>query len=285
MVSFNLAFDILRWEEKEIIKEAKNRGIDINLINVKSTFFKLDEKSKGILSNETILQRCVSSMRRIYSAAIFEYEGAKVINSFNTCLISSNKLLTNLILLKNGIPAPFAYASFSEEACLESSLKLGFPLVFKPVVGSWGRLVLKVKDVDELKNLLEYRNYLNSMYKEIYFLQEFVNKPQRDIRCIVVGDEVVASIYRYQAGSDFRTNVAIGGKVAEAKLSASQVENILKAKESVQGEIIGIDAMEKGDEILINEINSSVEFGGAYQVYGKKIVEAIVDYMIKVAKK
>jgi Lysine biosynthesis enzyme LysX len=285
VATFSLVYDVLRWEEKEIIKEAKQKGVAVDLINIKKIYFKIDPSLENKFLNELILQRCASSIRRIYSTAILEQGGAKVVNSFNTCLISSNKLLTNLALLKKGLPTPLAYASFSEEACLESSTHLNYPLVFKPVVGSWGRLVLRVKDSEELKNLLEYRNYINSMYKEIYYLQEFINKPSRDIRCIIVGDEVVALTYRYQAEKDFRTNVAIGGKVSEAKLNEEQIELFFKAKEAVEGEIVGIDAMEKQDQILIHEVNSSVEFKGAYQVFGRKIVEKIVDYMVKLAKK
>ena len=123
------------------------------------------------------------------------------------------------------------------------------------------------------------------MYKEVFYIQEYVEKPCRDIRCIVVGDEIVATIYRYQANDDFRTNVALGGKVEEARLSDGQKEIFFKVKEAIGGEILGIDAMEKKDQILINEINSSVEFGGAAKVAGKKIVESILNYIVKKGKR
>jgi len=285
VVSFSLVYDILRWEEKEILNEAKKREINLNTLEIKNVNFKLDKNVEKSLKEEIFLQRCTSSTRRLFSTAILEYAGGQVINNFQTNLISSNKLLTNIILLKNRIPAPLSYVSFSEDSCIKSSEILGFPLVFKPIVGSWGRFVHKIRDQYELKNILEYRSFLNSMYKEVFYIQEYVEKPCRDIRCIVVGDEIVATIYRYQANDDFRTNVALGGKVEEARLSDVQKEIFFKVKEAIGGEILGIDAMEKKDQILINEINSSVEFGGAAKVAGKKIVESILNYIVKKGKR
>jgi len=161
----------------------------------------------------------------------------------------------------------------------------GYPAVLKPVVGSWGRGVFPIRDEETANTLVEVREENGSAFSRIYYIQEMVDRPPRDLRCIVVGDTVVTAIYRYSPGNEWRTNVARGGKAERATIT-SELENIvLRAAKSVGGGVLGVDLMEdKKRGLLVHEINNTVEFRGAHDVSEVDIADAILDYSIKIAK-
>ena len=113
-----------------------------------------------------------------------------------------------------------------------------------------------------------------------------VKRPARDLRCIVVGDEIVGAIYRYSAQNEWRTNVARGGK-AEAAPITNELEDIaLRAARAVGGGVLGVDLMEDEKRgLLVHEVNNTVEFRGASNVCQADIAGAIIDYALLIAKK
>ncbi|MEM3833436.1 MAG: lysine biosynthesis protein LysX [Thermoprotei archaeon] len=285
MARLIILYDRVRWEEKQIAEEAKALGAAVTMIDVRSlpleiTSNIIKEKFDGI-----VLQRCISHTRGIYYTAILEEHSVNVINSFFTTMITSNKLFTTLKLIKNNVPTPRTGVAFSYDAALRIASDIGYPVVIKPILGSWGRLVNKARDQDELSSLLEARELLPDPLYQVYYLQEYIKRPSRDIRSIVVGDEIVAVTYRYQPENDWRTNVARGGTVEKAYLSKDEREIILRAAMAVGGGILGIDAMESNKGILVHEINGTVEFRGAASVWGNIIPRSIAEYAIKIAKK
>jgi len=285
LVRLAILYDRIRWEEKQIAEEAKTLGAQVMMIDVRS--LPLEITSNIIKENfgDIVLQRCISHTRGLHYTAILEEHGIKIINTFMTTLITSNKLLTTLKLIKNQVPTPRTAVALSHESALKIAENIGYPVVIKPIIGSWGRLVNKARDKDELSSLIEAREMLSDPLYQVYYIQEFVKRPPRDIRSIVVGDEIVAITYRYQPDNDWRTNVARGGRVEKAQLSENQKEIILRAAKAVGGGVLGIDAMENNENLLIHEINGTVEFKGASSVWGTIIPRSIAEYAIKVAKK
>ncbi|MGB9728313.1 MAG: lysine biosynthesis protein LysX [Thermoprotei archaeon] len=279
-----ILYDRIRWEEKQIAEEAKALGATVTMIDVRSLPLEITSNSIKKEFDGVVLQRCVSHTRGIYYTAILEEHNVNVINSFFTTMITSNKLLTTLKLVKNNIPTPKTGVAFSYDAALKIAKDIGYPVVIKPILGSWGRLVNKARDQDELSSLLEARELFSDPLYQVYYLQEYVKRPPRDIRSIVVGDEIIAITYRYQPENDWRTNVARGGIVDKAYLSDDEHEIILRAAKTVGGGILGIDAMESDRGILIHEINGTVEFRGAASVWGNIIPRSIAEYAIKRAK-
>ena len=79
--------------------------------------------------------------------------------------------------------------AFTPESALEAIEQLGYPVVLKPVVGSWGRLLAKINDRDAAEALLEHKSVLGSVQHSIFYIQEYIDKPGRDIRAFVVGDQ------------------------------------------------------------------------------------------------
>lgn len=270
MISF--IYDIINWEEKQLINKFKEENIKINLIDAKNT--ELNLTGKNNIDNIAFI-RCVSHKRSLYYSYILESEDIKSINSYNTFNIAGNKLFTTAYLNKNGIPTPETYASFSKDNAIETSNKIGYPVVFKPVSGSWGRMISLIKDDNFAETIFSMNDMVND---NVYYLQKYIKRPPRDIRAIVINHEISALTYRYSYES-WKTNLYLGGKVEKANLSENEKELIIKTSELFDPGVIGIDAMESKDGLLIHEVNSRVEFKGASKVYGNKIINDIINFL------
>jgi [lysine-biosynthesis-protein LysW]--L-2-aminoadipate ligase len=197
--------------------------------------------------------------------------------------ICGNKLLTTLALSKAKVPTPKTYVAFTKEGALAALDKLGYPAILKPVVGSWGRLIIPLKDPETAEAILEEREYMFPLYL-VYYIQELVKRPPRDIRVFTVGEEVVAGMYRYSFGN-IKTNIARGGKAEYCKITDEIQEISLKAADAVGGGILGVDMMETEDGITVHEINHTVEFQATESVAKKDLPKHIVGYLIRKAKK
>jgi len=215
---------------------------------------------------------------------VLENAGLSVINSFNVSLICGNKLFTTLALTKTGVPVPKTFLAFTEKGALKGLENLGYPAVMKPVVGSWGRLVALIKDKDSAQALVESRKEMRNALLQIYYLQEYVERPPRDIRVMVIGDEVVAASYRYSPEDEWRTNVARGGLSKPCPVTSELEEIAIKAAHAVGGGVLAVDCMESPDKILVHEVNGTVEFRGLSSTSRVNIAEKIMEYAVKVAK-
>jgi [lysine-biosynthesis-protein LysW]--L-2-aminoadipate ligase len=212
--------------------------------------------------------------------------GLPVVNSFKVSEICGNKLITSLILKKNNVPTPKTTFAFSTESARECMKNLGYPLVVKPIIGSWGRGVYQIKDQSMAEMMLDSRQDNDNSFSRIYYFQELIDRPSRDIRCIVIGDQVVASVYRYSSENEWRTNVAVGGRTEIAPLTSELQEIVLKASNAVGGGILGVDLMEDKDRgYLVHEVNNTVEFRGASTVCKSDIAGAMTDYLVKNSSK
>jgi len=115
-----------------------------------------------------------------------------------------------MLLQKAGIPTPEATIAFSKESAMKSLEKSGYPKIIKPTVGSWGRMVSKLNDRDSAEGVIESRESMHPAY-QMYFFEEFVQRPPRDIRAIVIGDTVAGAIYRVSNDTNWKTNTHLGG--------------------------------------------------------------------------
>jgi [lysine-biosynthesis-protein LysW]---L-2-aminoadipate ligase len=282
MTSFTILYDVIRWEEKAIAQAAKKKGVEAHLVDARTMALDITSNSTGI-PDHTILERCVSHYRNIHATAALESMGHRVVNDLRSAYTSSDKLFCSLALARAKIPTPRTFLAFTEESAKESLKQLGYPAVLKPVVGSWGRLSALVKDEDFATAIIEDREFMYPMY-QIYYLQEFVKRPPRDIRSFVVGDQTVAAIYR-QSASDWRTNTARGGKAIPCPITEELNELSLKSARAVGGEIVGVDLMESPDGMLVHEVNNTTEFKNTVPATGIDIPGFIVDYLVSLEKR
>jgi [lysine-biosynthesis-protein LysW]---L-2-aminoadipate ligase len=281
-----ITFDRLRLEEKELQKEAVKAGCKSELIDVRKLSFDVTGKKINNGFGDVVLQRCISYYRSIFLARILENFGIHVINSTKVSEACGNKLVTSMLLAKAGVPTPKTYVALDAESVFETAEKVGYPVVIKPFTGSWGRMVDIAKEPQTLGTIVEYRESMQSPVEHMYYIQEFVKRPPRDIRLIVAGDEVIASVYRNAPKGEWRTNVARGGTTTAFKLNKEIEDITLKAAKAVGGGILGVDAMETKDRgYTIHEVNNTVEFKGAQASTEDRIARKIVDYVIREAKR
>ena len=270
-------YDTIRWEEKALLEAGKKKNINIQMLDCKKLFLDLDKEKDGY---GTVLQRCVSYYRNVHSTAALEGMGVDVINCLKTGIFAGNKLYTHMLLKKEGVPTPHATVAFSRDAALESLEKVGYPKIIKPTVGSWGRMISKINDKDSADGIIESREKMYPIY-QIHYLEEFVKRPPRDIRAIMVGDKIVAAIYRYSGNGNWKTNMALGGRAEKCEITNEMEEICIKAKNAVQGQIVGVDLMESEDRgLLVHEVNNTTEFKNTVRVCEVDIPSLMLDYTL-----
>ena len=281
--SFFILYDQLRWEEKSLIDAAKKKDIKLEVINCRENPIDLD-KDEFTYCDDIILQRCVSYYNNLHSTAAFEGLGAKMINSLYTAIMCGNKLFTHMELAKSGIAIPKAFCAFSNQSAMDILNKNGYPKVIKPVVGSWGRMVALLKDKEAAEAVIEDREHMYPLYHVFYF-EEFVKRPPRDIRFIVVGNKVVAAIYRYSGDNEWKTNMALGGKAEACKVTNEMERLCLKVAKTLKGEILGVDLMESDENgLLVHEVNNTTEFKNTVRVTEIDIPSLIIDHIVNTNK-
>ena len=276
-----IVFDRLRTEEKLLQKNAEELGYETSMIDAKITSFDTDSKPENFKFGDVVIERCVSYYRGLHFTACLEFMNIPVINKFNVANICGNKMITSMLLKKNKIPTPKTYFSFSAEAALENFENVGYPLVIKPIIGSWGRSVMPVKDKDTAEAVIENRQVTDGPQDRIYYLQEMIDRPPRDIRVITVGDQAVSAMYRKSSGG-FKTNIALGADPELCEITKEIEDLCEKTSKAVGGGILGIDLMEdKKRGLVVHEVNNTVEFKGLVKVSKKNIPKEMIDYAVR----
>ena len=196
-----------------------------------------------------------------------------------TGIFEGNKLITHMLLQKAGVPTPDATVAFSKDSALEALEKHGFPKIIKPTVGSWGRMVSKLNDMDAAEGIIEGREAMYPIH-HIHFLEEFVQRPPRDIRVIVIGDNVAAAIYRNSGDGNWKTNTHLGGSAETCEITKELEDICIKAKDAVFGDIVGIDLMESNEKgLVVHEINNTTEFRNVVRVTGVDIPKLMLEHV------
>ena len=276
-----IVFDRLRTEEKLLQKNAEELGYETSMIDAKITSFDTDSKPENFKFGDVVLERCVSYYRGLHFTACLEFMDIPVINKFDVANTCGNKMITSMLLKKNNIPTPKTYFSFSAETALENFENIGYPLVIKPIIGSWGRSVMPVKDKDTAEAVIENRQVTDGPQDRIYYLQEMIERPPRDIRVITVGDQAVSAMYRKSSGG-FKTNIALGADPELCEITKEIEDLCEKTSKAVGGGILGIDLMEdKKRGLVVHEVNNTVEFKGLVKVSKKNIPKEMIDYAVR----
>jgi len=280
-----IVFDRLRTEEKMLQKEASDLGHDAVMLDAKITQINTDSKKEDYDFGDVVLERCVSYFRGLHFTASLEFMDIPVLNKFDVANVCGNKMFMTLLLKKNNIPTPKTYFSFSSESAAENLEKVGYPLVIKPVIGSWGRGVMPIKDKDAMDAVLEIRNITDSPHDRIYYLQELIKRPPRDIRVITVGDESIAAMYRKSSGG-FKTNIALGADPELCEITKEMEDMAAKASKAMGGGILGIDMMEDDERgLVVHEVNNTVEFKGLAKVAQRNIPKEMIEFALNYVRK
>lgn len=272
----------LRVEEKWIFSAMERRGLDVDRLDDRAIHFDL-ENPQPWLGYDAILERSISYYHGLYALRILNTWGIPTVNTAEVAEVCGDKLTTSALLQRAAVPQPRNLVAFSREAALEAIESLGYPVVLKPVVGSWGRLLAKINDRDAAEAILEHKTTLGSAQHGVFYIQEYIAKPGRDLRVIVVGNRVLTGIYR--KSPHWITNTARGG-IGELCPITPEIEDLcLRACAAVGGGVLGVDLIEHPERgFLVNEINHTTEFHTVQQLSNIDVADEIVAYVIEVAQ-
>ena len=270
----------VRVEEKLLFSALQERGIDHERVDTRGVAFDLG--GNGMHKYDAVLIRCLSHSRAYYLTRWLEGLGVPAVSSHRAVATCGDKLLTSAALQEAGVPIPRTQVAFTAGAALETIEKMGYPVVLKPLCGSWGRLLSRVSDRYAAEALLEHKATLGGYQHSIFYIQEYVEKPGRDIRTFVVGDETVAAIYRYSP--HWITNTAREGKASNCPITP-EIDHISRAAASAVGEgIVAVDILETpGGHLLVSEVNHTPEFRNSIAPTGVDIPGKMIDYVTEVA--
>jgi [lysine-biosynthesis-protein LysW]--L-2-aminoadipate ligase len=286
MTKVGILYSRVRAEEKLLFAAFQRRGVDFDLLDDRKLIFELTggQRYNDLYAGyDVIVERCINHSRALYSLRILNDRGVRTVNSAHVADVCGNKLQTTSALTAAGVPSPRTLVAYTSESALEAIEDLGYPVVLKPAVGSWGRLLSKINDREAAEAVLEHKSVLGTYHHSIFYIQEYIDKPMRDIRAFVIGDETIAAIYRDSA--HWITNTARGGKSSVCPITPELNDLCVRAAKAVGGGVVAIDVLEDPDRgLLVNEVNYTMEFRNSIDPTGVDIPDRMVDFALKVAK-
>jgi [lysine-biosynthesis-protein LysW]--L-2-aminoadipate ligase len=270
----------IRVEEKLIFAELESRGIDYLKIDDDDVIFDLNA---GRYPYDVVLERSIHHSRALYALKALNDAGVPTVNTAEVADVCGDKFKTTQALIKHGVPTPRTRMAFTPASALRAIEELGYPVVLKPAIGSWGRLIAKVNDREAAEALLEHKEILGSYHHSIFYIQEYVPKPGgRDIRAFVVGHDCIGAIYR--TSQHWITNTARGGQASVCPITPALADICVGAAHAVGGGVVAIDVLEAEDgSLLVNEVNYTMEFRNSIAPTGVNIPGRIVDYTLAAA--
>jgi [lysine-biosynthesis-protein LysW]---L-2-aminoadipate ligase len=267
----------LRTEEKAILAAAARRDITVERVFDREIWFDLGRRRFPEV--DLVLDRSLVHSRAEYTLRLLQSWGIPTINSFETTTLCDNKFHTNMAFIEHDVPTLRTLIAYTPESALEAIEELGYPVVLKPNTGSWGRLLAKVNGRAAAEAILEHKASLGSYHHSIFYIQEYIKKPGRDIRAFIVGDRVVAASYRN--AEHWITNTARGSTSTHCPVTPEIEDLALRAARSVRGEIMGVDLIETDEGLKVIEINVGAEFHGLRETTDTDIAGEIVDHLVK----
>jgi [lysine-biosynthesis-protein LysW]---L-2-aminoadipate ligase len=271
-----VVYDRLRPEERMLFDAFERLGVEA--VQVYAPHQAFDFSDLPPRAFDVVIERCVSHTRGLAFARLHESLGSTVINAPHVIETCGDKLATNAALARAGVPTPRTGVAFTTETVLELCESFGYPIVLKPVVGSWGRMVSRLSDRDAVEAVLEHKEVLGGPAHKVFYVQEFVHKPGRDIRAFVIGDDVVAAIYR--TSDHWITNTARGAAASNCPLSDELVDLTRRAARAVGGGVLAVDLLESDRGLLVVEVNHTMEFRNSVATTGVDIPGLVVRHAL-----
>jgi [lysine-biosynthesis-protein LysW]--L-2-aminoadipate ligase len=271
---------LVRKEEKLLFDEFRRQGLEFERIDDRELILDLHRRQWDF---DVILERSINHSRALHTLKYLNDCGVKTINTYEVASTCGDKLLTTLALIRDDVPTPRVYVAYTADAALQAIERLGYPVVLKPAVGSWGRLLSKVNDRDAAEAILEHKETLGSYHHSTFYIQEYVEKRGRDIRSFVVGDETICAIYR--TSPHWITNTARGGVATNCPVTPELNEISVRAAKAVGGGVVAIDVFETADGLTVNEVNYTMEFRNSIDTTGVNIPAKVVDYVREVGRR
>ena len=270
---------LVRKEEKLLIGEFNKRpNVSLVMLDDRELTFDLDHSPEV----DVIVERSINHSRALHGLRLYQSLGIPCVNTYSVAQTCGDKILTAVALKDNSVPQPGVRIAFTEVSALDAIEELGYPVVLKPAVGSWGRLLSKVNDRDAAESILEHKSVLGSYHHSIFFIQKYIDKQGKDIRAFVVGDECIAAIYR--TSQHWITNTARGAEASNCPVTPELADICVRAAHAVGGGVLAIDLFESDQGLLVNEVNYTMEFRNSIDTTGVNIPDRVIDYVLSQAR-
>ncbi|EMA60537.1 lysine biosynthesis enzyme LysX [Halorubrum distributum JCM 13561] len=284
-----ILYSRIRKDEKLLLNELRERGHEVEKIDVRKERFGLESTTAAVDDLDIVVDRCLSTSRSLYATRFLDSYGVPVVNAPETGDVCADKAKNSLALAEADIPTPATEVAFTTDAALEAIESFGYPCVLKPVTGSWGRLMAKIDSRNAAEAILEHKETLGHYEHKVFYVQEFVDKPGRDVRVLAVDGEPVAAMTR--SSDHWLTNAAKGGETESFDLDERATELVEKASDAVGGGMLGVDLMEVGvgadadaaggaaDDYTVHEVNHTVEFKALDAATDVDVPARVVDWL------
>jgi [lysine-biosynthesis-protein LysW]--L-2-aminoadipate ligase len=276
-MQIGMLYSRIRRDEKLLLAELRERGHEVTKIDVRKQRFGLDDPPADFEGLDLVVDRCLATSRSRYVTRFADHYDVPVVNHPETAAVCADKARNSLVLAEAGVPTPATEVAFTKESALEAIESFGYPCVLKPVVGSWGRLMAKIDSRNAAEAILEHKETLGHYEHKVFYVQEFVEKPGRDIRVLATDGEPVAAMAR--SSDHWLTNAAKGAETEHIEVDDEMRELVETASDAVGGGLLGVDLMETGDSYTVHEVNHTVEFKALDEVAEVDVPGTVVDWL------
>lgn len=275
-MNVGLLYSRIRRDEKLLLTELRDRGHETTKLDVRDQRFGLTGAATP-LDVDLLVDRCLATSRSLYATRFAAAYDVPVVNAAETARVCANKVETSLALANAGVPTPTTEVAFTVESALTAVESFGYPCVLKPVIGSWGRLLAKIESRSAAEAIFEHKATLGHYEHKVFYLQEYVAKPDRDVRVLAVDGEPVAAMTR--TADHWLTNAAQGAETAPFALDSEAQALVRAASDAVGGGLLGVDLMETADGYTVHEVNHTVEFKALDQATDVDVSARVVDWL------
>jgi [lysine-biosynthesis-protein LysW]--L-2-aminoadipate ligase len=276
-VNVGVLYSRIRRDEKLLLSELRDRGHEVTKIDVRTERFGVHGRPETFEGLDIVVDRCLATSRSRYITRFVDAYDVPVVNDPETAAVCADKARNSLALAEADVPTPATEVTFTKEAAMESIEEFGYPCVLKPVIGSWGRLMAKIDSRDAAEAILEHKETLGHYEHKVFYIQEFVEKPGRDIRVVATDGEPIAAMAR--SSEHWLTNAARGAETESIEITEEMADLVERASEAVGGGLLGVDLMEMGDAYTVHEVNHTVEFKALNEVTEIDVPAAVVDWL------
>jgi len=276
-VNVGVLYSRIRRDEKLLLSELRDRGHDVTKIDVRKERFGVHEPPAALDGVDIVVDRCLATSRSRYITRFVDAYDVPVVNDPETAAVCADKARNSLVLAESGVPTPATEVTFTKESAMESIEEFGYPCVLKPVIGSWGRLMAKIDSRDAAEAILEHKETLGHYEHKVFYIQEFVEKPGRDIRVVATDGDPIAAMAR--SSEHWLTNAARGAETEAIEMTPEMADLVERASEAVGGGLLGVDLMETGDSYTVHEVNHTVEFKALNEVTQTDVPAVVVDWL------
>ena len=284
--------NVNNWATAGLIEAMKNKGHEV-------LPFRLPDIAAEVPHKFTHLEKDISHMAGMIARTIgfgtgdqitfrisllehFEDAGIYVMNPAYSFRRAKDKYATITSLHKAGIQVPKTYIGENLEAAIEFVHEVG-DVIIKPLIGARGMGMIRAEHPELTYRAMKFIHQLG----QVLYVQEMIEKPDRDIRVFVIDGQVIGSMYRYipeGIEGEFRTNVHGGGKAEIADISDEYKECAIKTAEVMNLDYTGVDIIESKNGPVVIEANASPSWSALSRVTNLDIAGMIIDHLVNKAK-